>query len=255
MQTLNLNLIQGRLPKPSSHEAVLHWRIAANKKLKISAFFREKFSQDGLLAKKYQLNGILDGKFIIGLADLDQYIKDYQLPEEKLPLLIVPQPGQLTTVKQCLGRLAQKNSKVGLENPDSDDDFFLMSNIIHLIITAIAGICAGFLFYLYFYQRQSEFGLLKVLGHTRPMIISRAFREIMILNLLGFGSALGIAFVAGWAINRFFFQAQGLALVLWDPDYPCKLLALPLMITFGSLIPVWRMLTKVDPIAMIEGTE
>jgi ABC-type antimicrobial peptide transport system permease subunit len=254
MQTLNLKLTQGRLPKPGSHGAVLHWRIAANKKLKIGAFFSEKISQDGLLTKKYQLTGILDGKLLIGLADLDQYIQNYQLPKKKSPLLIVPQPGQLAVVKQYLGSLSQRNSKVELKNLDSESDISLIINIIHLLIMGIAAICSGFLFYLYFYQRRSEFGLLEALGHTRPMLVGRAFREILLLNLLGFCSALGIALVTGWTINRFFLLPQGLALVLWEPGYLIKLLSTPLFVSCCTLIPVWRLLKKVDPISIIEGT-
>jgi ABC-type antimicrobial peptide transport system permease subunit len=258
MRTLNLNLTQGRLPKPGSHEVVLHWRIAANKRLKIGDCFSKKLSDDGLLAKKYQLTGLIGGKRIMGFADLDQYLQDRQLSEEKLALLIVAKQGKQAQVKQYLKQLSQKNNKIstaaGVESYilNSISDTFRMVNTIHLVITGIIAICTGFLFYLYFYQRRTEFGLLKVMGHTQPMIVGRSFIEILVLNLLGFGGALGIALIGGWFLDGFVFQTRGLSLTLWEPDYLLKLSSTPLFITCCSLMPVWRMLKKIDPISIIE---
>jgi hypothetical protein len=235
---------------------VLHWRIAANRGLKIGDCFRENFSQDGL--SKYQLTGLLDGKLIMGFAELNSYLRERHLSEEKLPLLIVPRPGRLAQVNQYVDCLARKNILVSMYK-DFDsyilslmDDLFLMANTVHLMITGVIAICAGFLFYLYFYQRRTEFGLLEALGHTRSMLIGRAFLEISLLNLLGFGSALGVSFLCGWALNHFVLHARGLILVLWGPGYLFELLLTPLFATFCSLMPVWRLLKQVDPVLLIE---
>jgi ABC-type lipoprotein release transport system permease subunit len=261
MQIYKLHLIQGQLPTPGSREAVLHWRIAANQGLKIGDHFGKKFSPNGLLDGKYQLTGLLGGKCIGGFSDLKTYDADYHTSEDKASLLIVPQPGKLTQVKHYLENLIPKTNQVypatAIESSllNFKNDVLLLINIIYLIITGIVTICAGFLFYLYFYQRRAEFGLLEALGHTRQMIIGRTFREILEINLLGLGSALGAALLCGWALNRFALQAKGLTLALWDHDYLFRLLSTPLFIILCSIIPVWRMLKKVDPISIITGVD
>jgi len=260
LQPLKLNLIRGRLPRPGSRETVLHWRIAANRGLKIGDSFKVQYSDDGLLDTHYRLTGLLDGKLLLGLADLDCFMQEYQLSEEQTGLMLVPQPGHLAQLNRYLERQSQKGNQLsttkGLENFTLSyiNDLFLMINTVHLIITGILALCAGFLFYLYFYQRRTEFGLLEALGHTRSRIVGRVFMEILVLNLLGFGSAVGAAFIGGWVLNRFILPAQGLALVLWEPDFLLKLLSTPLVVTCCSLTPVWRMLKQLEPISIIERT-
>lgn len=141
-------------------------------------------------------------------------------------------------------------------NRDGGPDWevrFLMTHSLYLMITVILTLSAVFLFYLYFYQRRPEFGLLEALGHTRQMLITRAFTEIYTLNLLGFGSALTVFLIGGWAINHFLLATQGVTLRLWEPAYFFKLVSTPVFVTYCSIMPVWRLLRKVDPISMLKG--
>lgn len=259
MQNLKLKLIQGRLPTSNSREAALHWRIAANKGLKIGDRFDKRVFPNDYLAGEYRLTGIIDGKSIIGFADLNTYCRDYHTPKANLTSLIVPQPGQLSPLKEYLRYMARQNRELRLQTASENamisyqNQIFMIVNVIHMIITGILVICTGFLFYLYFYQRRAEFGLLEALGHNRQMIISRSFGEILTINLLGFGSAFGLCLLGGWILNHFVLMKQGLPLALWDPGYFYQLFSTPLFVTFCALVPVWRMLKRVDPIAIIEG--
>lgn len=134
-------------------------------------------------------------------------------------------------------------------------EFELIINLIYATITGLICLCVGFLYYLYFWQRRPELGMLEAIGHTRKMLMGRALMEMLGMNLCAFGLGVTLALLGGWALNRLVLIQHGLPLVLWDPSYPGKLLPLPLLVTFGSLIPVWRMMTQVNPIAMIEGEE
>lgn len=258
MQTLKLKLIQGRLPAQDSREVVLHWRIAANKGLKIGDRIGKKQFPRDFLAGEYRLTGLLDGRSIIGFGALNTFCHDYHIPREQLQLALIAQPGREKQLKQYLEQLKRRNH--GLVSSTAEKAVLnyltqinLMINIIHMVIISILTICTGFLFYLYFYQRRAEFGLLEALGHTRQMIIGRSFGEILIINQLGFGCALSLAFSGGWALNHFFLENRGLALLLWNPGYLCQQFSTPLFATCCALMPVWRMLKKIDPIAIIEG--
>jgi ABC-type antimicrobial peptide transport system permease subunit len=123
------------------------------------------------------------------------------------------------------------------------------------MVTGIVTLCVAFLYYLYFYQRRPEFGMLEALGHTRTMIISRAFREVLVINSLGLLPGLAATYCGGWLLNRMVFVKHGLPLVLWDSSYLWWLIPIPISITLCSIIPVWRIIKKVDPILMIEGEE
>jgi putative ABC transport system permease protein len=258
MDYLNLTLINGQLPTPGSSDVVLHWKLAANKGLKIGDHFGRKISQSELLVGEYRLVGLLDGKSVIGFSDLE--CTEQHFTEDDLAnSVIIPKKEQSAQVKNYLADLVQQDDKlytsiaeeVSYNNINNSIIMFL--NIIYLVITVIVTICVSFLFYIYFYQRRPEFGLLEALGHTRQTIIGKAFLEIAGINLLGFIGGVGVATVCEWALSSFILMERGLPLVLWDQSYIFKLLSTPLFVTFSSLLPVWRMLKKVDAISIIEG--
>ncbi len=257
MDDLNLTLINGQLPTPGTSDVVLHWKIAANKGLKIGDHFGNNLSQSELLEGEYRLVGLFDGQTVIGLSELG-CIKQ-QIAENQLSTLIIPQKGQIAQVKNYLAHLFQQDSKlittiaIEVSFNNVNKSIIMIFNIIYLVITGIVTICVSFLFYIYFYQRRPEFGLLEALGHTRQTIIGKAFLEISGVNLLGFISGLVVAAICEWALSSFILMEHGLPLVLWDQSYTFKLLSMPLFVTFSSLLPVWRMLKKVDPISIIEG--
>jgi ABC-type lipoprotein release transport system permease subunit len=256
---LNLQLIRGRRPIPGSHEAVLHWQLAANKGLKIGDYFGNHVSKHDLLPGKFRLAGLLDGKAILGFSDLDTIAADYHYLKDDFSLLVIPKKGQLGTVKHHLSKLMQKDHDLCTtaenekQNRETASIFILIVNTVYLMLSAIATLCVGFLFYLYYQQRRAEYGLLEALGHTRQMIIGRVLLEILGINLLGFLQGSLIVFFCGWVLNGEIFMKRGLPLVLWDPSYPGKLLPIPLFVSLCSVIPVWRMLKKVDLISIIEG--
>jgi hypothetical protein len=177
--------------------------------------------------------GLLDGDYIAGFADLDTYNNDLHLSQADASWLVIPKKGQLAQAKSYLAKCIQKDKEL---NPS----------------TSVITICVSCLFYIYFYQRRPEFGLLEALGHTREMLIGKAFLEIAVINLIGFVCGLLGALLSGWALNHFVLMEQGVPLVLWDQSYLFELLSTVLFVTFISLLPIWRMLKKVDPITIIE---
>jgi len=259
MNCLNLSLIDGQLPNPGSTDVALHWKIAANKGLKIGDHFSRKTSKTELLIGDCRLVGLLDGTAAIGIADFD--CPEQKLTESELVNVIIPKKGQFLQVKNYIAQLIQENDDLWFYNSDAEESFYrnetdsivMILNIIYLVITGIVIICVSFLFYIYFYQRRSEFALLEALGHSRQTIIGKAFLEIAGINLLGFIAGILIAAVCEGALNHFILFDRGLSLALWDSSYAFKLLSTPLVITFTSLLPVWRLLKKVDPLSIIEG--
>jgi hypothetical protein len=268
MNSLQLTLIRGRLPTAGTHEIALHWKIAAYRGLKIGNYC-DKDSKYGyrpfirvfgrLLPGDTKLVGLLDGDCIVGFADLDTYNNDLHLSQADASWLVIPKKGQLAQAKSYLAKCIQKDKELHTstvyENTQLNITNFTVKllNIFYLVITGVITLCVSFLFYIYFYQRRPEFGLLEALGHTRQMIVGKALFEITIINLFGFCAGLLCALLGGWALNHFIYVARGLSLVLWDQGYIFRLLATPPIVIFISLLPVWRMLKKVDPITIIEG--
>ncbi len=267
MNSLQLNLIRGRLPARGTHEIALHWKIAAFHGLKIGNYCNKdcisgRFIriETRLFLGDNKLVGLLDGNSITGFSDLDTYNNDLHLSQGEASWLVIPKKGQLAQAKSYLAECIKKDKELKASNIIKHDDItdaanstLMALNIFDLVITSVITLCVSCLFYIYFYQRRPEFGLLEALGHTRETIIGKAFLEIAVINLLGFVCGLVSALLCGWALNRFMLMEQGVPLVLWDQSYIFKLLSTLLVVIFISLLPVWRMLKKVDPIIIIEG--
>jgi hypothetical protein len=265
MNALQLTLIRGRLPTPGTREIALHWKIAAFHGLKIGNYCKKDCKSGrfispstGLYLGDNKLVGLLDGDYIAGFADLNTYNNDLHLSPGEASWLVIPQKGQLAQAKSYLAKCIQKDKELNPStgNPNADitnSTSIKVLNIFDLVITSVITICVSCLFYIYFYQRRPEFGLLEALGHTREMLIGKAFLEIVAINLIGFACGLLGALLSGWALNHFVLMEQGMPLVLWDQSYIFRLLSTPLVVTFMSILPVWRMLKKVDPITIIEG--
>jgi ABC-type lipoprotein release transport system permease subunit len=267
MNALQLTLIRGRLPAPGTHEIALHWKLAAYHGLKIGNYCNkdcQKETKFGMFIPLFtglgdlKLVGLLDGDTIVGFSDLDAYNNDLHRSQGKESWLVIPKKGQLARAKSYLTKCIQKDEELTdssaiYQNVDiNSSTIFKVLHIFDFVITSVIALCVSCLFYIYFYQRRPEFGLLEALGHTRQMIIGKAFLEIAVLNLLGFFCGLISALLCGWALNHFILIESGLPLVLWDQSYSFRLLSTPLFVTLMSLLPVWRMLKKVDPITIIE---
>lgn len=254
LHSLDLALIKGRLPAAGTREIALHWRLAAHKGLTIGDHFGRQYSGPDYLKGDYKLVGLLDGDLLIGFADLDPYFTDYHLSRDDTGFLVIPRKGQFDKVVSFLDQCMRKDPilYVFYRGTFLETDIFVL-NALYLAITCIVTICVSFLFYIYFYERRSEFCLLEALGYTRPMIIGKAFFEIGGISLAGLILGVTAGWLSGQALNSAVLVEQGLPLELWGIGYPFKLLSTPVVIMVSGLLIVRRMLKKADPISAIEG--
>jgi putative ABC transport system permease protein len=252
ISSLQLIMIKGRLPAPGTHEVVLHWRVAAHKGLKIGDHFGSAYSRSDFLDGDYKLVGLLDGDLTVGFTDLDTYIHDYHLSSEDTSFLVIPKKGQLAKVDSFLRQCARKDPKLYTfhENNISTD---ITLDVIYFVITCIVTICISFLFYIYYYQRRSEYCLLEALGYNRRMIIGKVFSEMSGISLAGAITGGAVCFLCGLALNHSVFIERGLPLELWNMSYPLRLFSTPLAITLSSLVIVHYMFKKADLISIMEG--
>jgi ABC-type lipoprotein release transport system permease subunit len=239
LNSLHLTLIRGRLPAPGTHEIAIHWKLAVFHGLKVGDYCNKDYKKDTQFGRfiplftgvgDAKLVGLLDGDSITGFSDLDTYHNDLPGSQGKESWLAIPQKGQLARAKSHLTKCIQKDeeltdSSAVYQNADiNKSTIFRLLHFFDLVIISIITLCVGFLFYIYFYQRRLEFGLLEALGHTRSMIIGKALLEIAVINLLGFVCGLLSAFLCGVAFNHFVLMERGLPLVLWDQSYILRLL-------------------------------
>jgi ABC-type antimicrobial peptide transport system permease subunit len=204
--------------------------------------------------------GILEGKSLVSFSSLEYWMQRYKARDPySYGIIILPKKGASAKLSSQLQYLPYQGldirtlDSIKRENTESSSGAKLLLNLINLTVIAIVTICTGFLCYIYFYQRRTEFGILNAIGYTRRQIISKAFIEVGGMSTVGLAAGLLVSLLVCILINRWVLIPKGQLLRLWNPECLLSTLCIPLFVTVFSTFPVWRMLNRLDPVAIIEG--
>jgi ABC-type lipoprotein release transport system permease subunit len=259
MSTTGLKLIEGRLPKPGTEEIALHKFVAKNKGLDIGDSIGSDVDGKEVFRGAHVIVGIVDGPGILSFNSLESWCNTYGYDPYRYGLIVIPKKGGLSELNQYIDSLPYQGldvrtlNSVTVEQEEANQSVKTILTLINMIVITIVSLCSGFLCYIYFYQRRAEFGLLNAIGYTRQRIINRAFAEVSGINMIGFlvGAFLGL--LCAFVLDILVFTPKGQLLVVWDLQYLLQTFCIPLFVTLFSIIPIWRMLKRLDPIAILEG--
>ncbi len=260
LDLMKLHVCEGRLPE-NKYEILLHKHVAANKNLSIGDSIGRMVSKTETLPGSYHITGIIDGSSLVSFAPIESYIETYHLPYEYIyGGLVLPKENSLKQMNENLDAMMPINYQIDTLTVQMDwqkeytTKFNILLSVANIFIILIVSSCIGFLFYIYFSQRRSEFGLLWAIGFSRQKVINRAFAEVNFINLLGFVSGILISILIGLFLNYIYFTPIGDSLQIVDLKYVLGAAGTPVFVTLFSLIPIWRSLKKLDPISIIDGS-
>ena len=120
------------------------------------------------------------------------------------------------------------------------------------MIAAVAAIALATLNHISYTQRREEFGILNAIGHGNRWLIWRTMKETI--------SVFGIAWVVGavlcgvglFLMLSLVYAPRGLTLNFFNPSPWLFTLPIPLAVTAVSASVIARMLSKLDPVSIIE---
>lgn len=259
MDKLGLHVSEGRKPTPGNHEILLHSTVAANKGLKVGDYFGSVMSKNEWMNGAYQIVGLVDGKGIASFAPYETFYKDSGMTYEYMyGALVIPKEGKLGEMNAYLNTLPYTYSVVTQAVSEKTYKGYtaninLFGNFVCLSVILIVALCIGFLCYIYSYQRRSEQGLLLSLGYSRQQIIIQAFLEILGMNLFGllFGALISIGALS--LLSNMVYVPKGQFLQVLSLRSLIRSFSICIFSILFSVLPIWRMLKKLDPISIIEG--
>lgn len=262
LKLLGLKIVKGRLPEPDSNEVLLHRLVAENKGLKVGDAFGNNLNKTEFYPGKHVVSGLIDGKSIISFDSLETWTNTNNINNPyRFGIIIIPAKNRFHELNRYLDSLPASGmeirtlSYVTAQHNESVNSINQILTIINIIVISIVSMCAGFLCYIFFNQRRTEFGILNAIGYTRQQIINRAFAEVSGINAAGFLAGIALALLVADLLKQYIYIPKGQLLVFFDIEYLVKVLCIPLFATLFSLIPLWRTLDKLDPIAIIEGED
>lgn len=260
MSRLELTLKEGRLPEPGTREIAIHTLLAKNKKLGIGDKIGSNIDKEEIIQGERTIVGLIDGTSIVSFDSLETWLQDNKVDFEYLMgMIILPKEGASVQLNRHLDSLHLPGLEVRTFNwanaqiSRDTENIKIILTFISILVIVIVSFCTGFLCYIYFLQRQSEFGILNAIGYSKQQVVNRALVEISGMNAIGFISGILISVLAGKMIDMVSYAPRGLILHVWYMNYLMIAACIPLFATLFSIIPVWRMLKRLDPICIIEG--
>lgn len=258
---LNLKVKEGRIPKAGTNEIILHSVVAENKNLGVGDRIGGGIQKNEALEGDKLIVGLLEGESIVSFDSLEHWMDMNQVTSDDYStgILISPKHGKEIEVSNFINSINDQGidvrtyDLVSLQNRIDRKGIDIILTVINIFVIIIITICTGFISYIHIIQRRNEFGILNAIGYSSQKIINRVLNEIVWLNITGYLLGIFLAIFMGLLLNFFIFIPKGLPLLLLKQEYLVETLCVPLFACIFSLIPIWKIMQDLDPVAIIEG--
>jgi ABC-type antimicrobial peptide transport system permease subunit len=265
LETFGIQMQEGRLPQPRSNEIVLSAAIAANRDLHVGDVIGGETENEeplvvDVLPTEMVVTGILSpDRPWIGFASYE-YLHSHELTSSSSPrLLIIPHEGQKQTLDNWLEESVDSTQTRVIIHDSEEREYREMTTslvltftLLECMIAAIAAIALATLNHIFFTQRREEFGILNAIGRSRRWLVLRTMKET--------GSVVGVAWVVGAVLcgigllgmQSLVYAPRGLTLGFFNPAPWLLTIPVPLAVALASVGTIGWMLSRLDPVAIIE---
>ncbi len=270
VELYGLRLREGRLPRPNSNEIVIPWTVAQNRHIRVGDVIGNRDHPVHPDAPTLPTELMVSGVF----AQAEDFADDNWLsfmslefaenhPDSwkvSLSLVVVPKAGQKAALDSWLesetageGRLVftYGNQLALFRNQASS--LLLSLSLVESIIAVVAALALAGLNYIFITQRQAELGVLSALGQSRLQLVGRIVRETLLTSGAAWLAAILGGAVILAAMQYGLFVPAGVRFNFFNPLPWLYTLPVPVAVLAVSAGAVGRALSRLDPVALIEG--
>lgn len=254
MKEYDITLEKGSLPEEGQKEIAIDDRVAVNNNVSIG---------DSLGDSK--IVGVLSSEYFLSLssyASTSDEVSRYKYISKddlmKNEIVIFPNDDKRDDLDELIRGFSKKDVNYsilseGMEKYQSGTasskqilDALFVLIVIVMVVTLSSSKYAQFI------NRKIEFGILSALGYSRGMLMKRALKEVLIFNLSGFvvGIILGVA--TSFIVTKAAFTDVGAIGVFISIKGIVISLLTPAFTALFTLIPIYRVLGRLDAITIIE---
>jgi ABC-type lipoprotein release transport system permease subunit len=270
VELYGLRLDAGRLPRPNSNEIVIPWTVAQNRGIQVGDVIGNRDHPVHLDAPTLPSELVVSGVF----AQAEDFTDDNWLsfmslefaenhPDSwkvNLSLVVVPKTGQKAVLDGWLEseiagerRLVFTYGNQQALFSSQASSLLLSLSLVESIIAVVAALALAGLNYIFVTQRQAEFGVLSALGVSRLQLVGRIVRETLFTS----GAAWLVAVLGGAVVlvgmQYGLFVPAGVRFNFSNPVPWLYTLPVPVAVLAVSAGAVGRALSRLDPVALIEG--
>ena len=264
VELYGMQVQQGRMLRPHSNELLISAAVAANRGLRVGDVIGGKTDADAPITDYMPVEMVVVGILSpdrpwIGFASYE-YLQSHELTATRNPsLLVVPREGQKQVLDNWLEEELDPTQARAITYAIKEREYkelmttvMLIFALLEYMIAAVAAIALATLNHIFFAQRKQEFGILNAIGRGRRWLVLRTMKET--------GSMLGIAWVVGavvcgtglLAAQNFVYGPRSLTMDLFNPTPWLLTTSLPLTVILISTGTIAWMLSRLDPVSIIE---
>ncbi|WP_326512904.1 ABC transporter permease [Clostridium intestinale] len=254
MNKYDMTLEKGSLPKEGQKEIAIDERIAKNNNVSIG---------DSLGDNK--IVGVLSSEYFLSLSSYastsDEVSRYKDISKDDLiknEMVIFPNDDKRDDLDELIRTFSKKDINYSIlsegmekyQSGTSSSKQILDALFVLIVIVMVVTLSSSK--YAQFINRKIEFGILNALGYSRGMLMKRALKEVLIFNLSGFvvGIILGVA--TSFIVTKAAFTDLGAIGVFISIKGIVISLLTPAFTALFTLIPIYRVLGRLDAITIIE---
>ena len=260
MTKLGLTIKEGRLPQNNKDEIVMNDRLLKNKGLNMGDEIGYPVNEkEKSLEKTYRIVGVLEGSSMIALTSLSDQSYDSGFFEKGL--LVFHKEGKGSQSNAFLSLLPKdevytQTYQKAYDSQQKDlKDIQRYMNILVVLLIIVISITMGNASYIHTFQRRYEYALLYSIGYSPLWILWKTIREVFLTCFLGYLAGMISTLLIAGMMYLCLFYPQGLIWKLFLPDALLQTLIIPIFVSMFCILPISRMLRRVDPIHVIEGVD
>jgi ABC-type antimicrobial peptide transport system permease subunit len=256
----------GRFPQSRSNEIIITKAFAQNRNLHVGDTLGETINpvKDKDIPTELLVVGILTSPsdqqdLWTGFGSLEYMQIHENYAFRSVHLLVVPKEGRKSDFDTWLEENvdSQRTAVLTFEGKQEDQQIGMYAllaiiGILESVIAVVAAVALAILSYVFFIQRRQEYGILRSIGHSKAWLALRTMKEsisiIMAAWLIG-AVLCGIGLVI---MQYSLYIPKGLSLNLLNPAPWLFTIPMPLAVITVSLGLVIWMLSRLDPVAIIE---
>ncbi len=260
MKEHDIILKEGRLPLENNKEVALDYRMSKNKNVRLGDKIGNSVNKNDTLNGEYTVVGIVEGDGYLSFMPYNTSVASNTNDEiiVKSSMLVFSKENKVQEVDDLLLSFPREEVLVmtlsGIIKSYYEGAKVMNTlDMICMLAILVMVISVGSSKYVQFFSRKQEIGILNAMGYTKLELMKKAFGEVFIVNLLGFTLGIIIGWLSSVLINDGAFGAVGAVSIHFSLKAFLMALYIPLFTTLFTLIPVNRLINKLDPIVMIEG--
>ncbi|MGH4118045.1 ABC transporter permease [Clostridium sp.] len=258
LSTLNLELIEGELPRENKNEIIIPKKYALQSKVKTGDYIGSEVSSSYELKGKFKVSGITDGPAMIAVLSNNKNM----VPRDTVIKHSILFSVKNIKDKNLINYLSEDTPKnvlimdyysISKQITEVSKSINALSFMLNIIIILVLCISLGNLNYINFLNRKYEFGVLSAIGYKKSTLYFKLWKENSAVCLLGYAGGMILSTLIAFILNTTVLYPSGRFIPLWNASGAGIALIVPIFVSFLSLIAPIKELRKTDPLDVIGG--